>query len=71
MNDFNATPVSSLMGPARGLILELDVHRLAGVFTEVNNKPLPLCFLDVLAESLLAVDQDDQFPVAFRMIGHF
>ena len=58
------------MGPTRGLILQLDADRLTPVFAKIDLNLLPLRFLDVLAERFLAVDQDDQLPVAFRMIGH-
>ena len=56
MNDFNATPVSSLMGPARGLMLKRNVDRLAGVLAKGDLNLLPLRFFNVLAERLLAVD---------------
>ena len=69
VNNFNPAPVSSFMGPTRGLILQLDDDRLTPVFAKIDLNLLPLRFLDVLAEHFLAVDQDDQLPVALGVIG--
>ena len=51
------------------LIPQLNVDRLSSVFGEIDLKPLPLRFFDVLAEGLRAVYQNDQLPVAFGVIS--
>ena len=69
VDDFNSAPVSGFVGPPRRPVLQLDAHHLPRVFAKIDLNLLPLRFFDVFGERFLSVDQNDQLPVAFWVVG--